>query len=139
MGLSSRGPTPCTAAPRLSVVVQQNRVHHPQARHVPKQLRIFPEGWHVLELPAALPTLCFILFSQGLCTLLPLPEDVHRAVDRLPLRGAGGHGCQLLGVLHHPLHRRSLRCPHLHHLHLRGSGEADLPGRDLPCAHAQQA
>ena len=81
----------------------------------------------------------FVLVLQGVHALLPLSAGVHRAVDRLLLHRAGGHRRQLFGVLHHPLHGRSLCLPHLPHLHLRGSREAESPARDLPCAHAQQA
>lgn len=77
-----------------------------------------PRGRLSSEPPAAPSTHRFGLVSQGLRALLSLAAGVHRAVDLLLLRGAGGHRRQLSGVLHHPLHRRSLRRPHLHHLHL---------------------
>ena len=77
----------------------------------------------------------FVLVLQGVHALLPLSAGVHRAVDRLLLHRAGGHRRQLFGVLHHPLHRRSLCLPHLHHLHLRGSREAESPARETYPVH----
>lgn len=51
---------------------------------------------------------------------------------------SGGHRRQFSGVLYHSIHRRGLCCAHLHHLYLRGSGEALSSGGNLPCQHVQQ-
>lgn len=84
--------------------------------------------------------LCFIpvCVPQGIWPLLPLPEDLHRAVDGLLLPAAGGHRCQLACLLHHTLHRRGFRRTNLHHLHLRGPGEADSPGGALSGQQTQR-
>lgn len=81
---------------------------------------------------------CLCCLSQGIWPLLPLPESLYRPVDSFSLSTTGGHRCQLACLLHHTLHWGSFRCTDLHHLHLRGSGEADPPGSALPHQQTQQ-
>ncbi|KAF7644080.1 hypothetical protein LDENG_00228080, partial [Lucifuga dentata] len=47
---------------------------------------------------------CRLSCPQRLRPVLPVSEDQHRSVDRLPLPGTRRHGRQLPGLLHHPLH-----------------------------------
>lgn len=79
-----------------------------------------------------------LIFIKGIWIVLPLLTCVYRAVDGFLLPASGGHRCQFTGVLHHSLHRGSLCFTHLHHFHLRSSGETSAPGRDVSLQHAQR-